>query len=58
MLQFDSLKTGTAGGTLMVFALKLPFTDVAETIVLAAIGATVSYLVSYLLKVLFKDRKS
>ncbi len=48
---------GTAGGTLLSLMATIGSSDVIKTIVLASIGATVSFLVSLLLKCLFKKHK-
>lgn len=50
------LRYGTAGGTLLS-ALPLLGQDVCETILLAAIGATISFLVTKLLQKWFKKRE-
>ena len=47
-----STKAGTVGGTLFVLFINLHSVEVAKTIVLAAIGAAVSFTVSLALKVL------
>ena len=49
-----SLKTGTAAGTLLSILPNLFSEDVLKTIILAALGATVSFTVSLLLKCLLK----
>lgn len=48
---------GTAGGTLLSLMATIGSSDVIKTIVLASIGATVSFLVSLLLKCLFKKHE-
>ncbi len=48
---------GTAGGTLLSVMANIGSSDVVKTIVLASIGATVSFIVSLLLKCLFKKHK-
>ena len=45
-----SLRTGTAAGTLLSILPHLFSEDVLKTIILAALGATVSFTVSLLLK--------
>ena len=45
-----SLRTGTAVGTLLSILPNLFSDDVLKTIILAALGATVSFTVSLLLK--------
>ena len=46
----SSLKTGTIGGTLISILASITWMDIEKTIVMAAIGATVSFLMSLLLK--------
>lgn len=48
---------GTAGGTLLSVMVNIGSSDVVRTIVLASIGATVSFIISLLLKYLFKKHK-
>jgi hypothetical protein len=52
-----SLRTGTAAGTLLSILPNLFSEDILKTIVLAALGATVSFLVSLLLKWIMKFKK-
>jgi hypothetical protein len=47
-------KAGTIGGTLTIIFANITSADAFKTIVLAAIGAVVSFTVSFLLKVLVK----
>lgn len=47
------LKTGTAGGTLTILFANIDANDLVKTVVLAAVGATVSLVVSFVLKKLF-----
>ena len=47
------LKTGTAGGTLTILFANINANDLMKTVVLAAVGATVSLVVSFVLKKLF-----
>ena len=49
-----SLRTGTAAGTLLSILPNLFSEDILKTIVLAALGATVSFVVSLLLKWIIK----
>lgn len=49
---------GTAGGTLLVLLVKLSFSEMGHTVLLAALGATVSFGVSVLLKRLSKRYSS
>ena len=44
--------TGTAGGTLLVIFMQVDAVQVLDTIILAAVGAAVSFLVSILCKFL------
>ena len=44
------LKTGTAGGTLLAFVANINAADILRTILLTAMGATVSFGMSLLLK--------
>lgn len=53
-----STKAGTIGGTLFTLFINLGGTEVLKTIVLAAIGAVVSFGVSMLLKLLVKYFRS
>jgi hypothetical protein len=50
----DCLKFGTAGGTLLGIFVHLNYRDLLEAIVLSALGAIVSFAISYLMKYLFK----
>ena len=52
-----SLRTGTAAGTLLSILPNLFSEDILKTIVLAALGATVSFVVSLLLKWIMKFKK-
>ncbi len=52
---FDkTTKAGTAGGTLLTIFGNISSQDIIKTIVLAAVGAVVSFSVTVLLKVLIK----
>lgn len=51
-------KHGTASGTLLIILANISSADIIKTIVLAAIGAVVSFVVSLLLKQLMKKRKT
>ena len=57
MHAFSFVKTGTAGGTLTIFLANITMQNIAETIALAAVGAVVSFFVSYYLKRIIKKRK-
>jgi uncharacterized membrane protein len=50
-------KAGTLGGTLFIFFLNLSTTEVLKTVVLASVGAIVSFSVSFLLKILVGKNK-
>ena len=47
-----STKAGTAGGTLLILFINLSSAEIWKTVVLAAIGAVVSFGVSLLLKII------
>lgn len=51
---FSGTKMGTAGGTLTILLANLSVTDLLQTAILAAIGATVSFMTSIAMKYLFK----
>ncbi len=48
----DKAKAGTIGGTLLNIFYTIDVEDLSRTIILAAVGAAVSFVVSYLLKAL------
>ena len=50
----DSTKAGTIGGTLISIFCNLQKEDIAKTITLVGLGAIVSFLVSILMKVLYR----
>ena len=52
-----SLKTGTAAGTLLSIVPNLHSEDILRTVVLAVIGAVVSFTATLILKVLTRVRK-
>lgn len=52
-----SLKTGTAAGTLLSIVPNLHSEDILKTVVLAVIGAIVSFTATLILKLLTKVRK-
>jgi len=55
---FDStMKRGTAGGTLLTILANISSDDIVKTIILAAVGAVVSFGVTLLLKLLVKRIK-
>jgi hypothetical protein len=51
------LKVGTASGTLLSISPGIFTQDIVKTIILAVIGATVSFSVSYFLKNITKPKK-
>lgn len=50
-------KTGTIGGTLTVIIASISTQELVKTVVLAAVGAAVSFMVSLLLKRMMRKRK-
>ena len=55
---FDSnMKAGTAGGTLLIVFLNIRSEDLVKTAVLAAVGAIVSFGVTFGLKFFIKRMK-
>jgi hypothetical protein len=52
-----STKINTAGGIFLSVVPNLYSEDILKTVVLASIGAIVSFLVSILLKIIMKKRK-
>lgn len=57
MQSSSSLWTGTAAGTLLSVLPNLQSEDIARTVILATIGAIVSFLVSVIIKLLRKVKK-
>jgi mannitol-specific phosphotransferase system IIBC component len=57
MSHISNQSAGTAGGTILAIVGVLDPSDVLKTAVLAAIGAAVSFIVSAILKRLFKSKK-
>jgi mannitol-specific phosphotransferase system IIBC component len=53
----NTTKAGTAGGTLLTIFANISSEDIFKTIILAAIGAVVSFGVTLLLKLLIKRLK-
>lgn len=53
----NTTKAGTAGGTLLTIFANITSEDVIRTIILAAIGAAVSFTVTIFLKALIKRLK-
>lgn len=57
-MMFDNTtKRGTAGGTLLTILGNISSEDILKTIVLAAVGAVVSFAVTLLLKIVVKRMK-
>ena len=55
---FDSTtKAGTAGGTLLTIFANINSSDILKTVILAAIGAVVSFTVTIFLKAIIKRLK-
>lgn len=52
-----SLTAGTASGTLLSIAPNVTSADIIRTVVLAIIGAVVSFMISVVLKALFKPKE-
>ena len=50
------LRSGVVGGTLLSTAFNISLHDVFFTIIMATIGAVVSFFVSYILRKLFSDK--
>ena len=50
----NTTKTGTAGGTLLTIFANISGDDILKTVILAAIGAVVSFLITLLMKFLIK----
>ena len=50
-------KAGTAGGTIIVILMNITTGDIIKTAILAAVGAIVSFGVSYVLKWVIEKRK-
>lgn len=53
----NTTKAGTAGGTLLTIFANISSEDVIKTVILAAIGAAVSFTVTIFLKALIKRLK-
>ena len=51
------LKIGTASGTLLSISPGIFTQDIVKTIILAFVGATVSFMVSYFLKKITKRKR-
>jgi mannitol-specific phosphotransferase system IIBC component len=57
MPNYSSIKAGSFGGTILVILANISSTEIGKTALLAAIGATVSFFVSLLLKRITKSSK-
>jgi hypothetical protein len=53
----SGLRSGTIGGTLCTIFINIRYQDVADTALLAAIGAIVSFIVSLGLKIVVRQFK-
>jgi uncharacterized membrane protein len=51
------LKIGTASGTLLSISPGIFTQDIVKTIILAVVGATISFIISLLLKKITKSKK-
>lgn len=51
------LKTGTAGGTITILFANINADDLVKTAILAAVGAAVSLMVSFVLRKVFGKKK-
>jgi len=51
------IKSGVFGGTLLSAIVNISFHDILVTCIMAFVGATVSFFVSYVLKRLTRSRK-
>jgi mannitol-specific phosphotransferase system IIBC component len=57
MLPNNQTLVGTAGGTFLSILPNLTSEDIMKTVVLAAVGAVVSFMISMVLKSLHKKHK-
>lgn len=53
----DTTLMGTAGGTFLSIVPNLHSSDVVKTVILASVGAIVSFIISLLLKIIIKKHK-
>jgi len=53
----NPLLMGTAGGTFLSIVPNIHSADILKTVVLAAVGAVVSFLISWILKLVLKKHK-
>ena len=56
--QSHSTLLGTVSGTVLTVLANIGSQDIAKTVILAAIGATVSFCISVVLKWMFKQIKN
>ena len=54
---FQGTRTGTACGTLLVILATINFADLLQTFLVAAVGAAASFVVTLVLKRVFKKKK-
>jgi hypothetical protein len=57
MDQAGNIKNGTIGSTLLVLLFSIDTEELLSTIILAAIGAIVSFIISVLLERVFRKKK-
>jgi len=57
MSHISNQSAGTFGGTILAIVGVMDFNDMLKTVVLAAVGAIVSFIVSAILKRIFKSKK-
>lgn len=53
----SSLPVGTVSGTFLSIAPNILSEDIAKTVILAVLGATVSFIVSFVLKKIINSKK-
>ena len=57
MLPIDTnIKSGVLGGAMLSTVTNISYHDIEFTIVMAIIGTVVSFIASYLLRILFSDK--
>ncbi len=56
LLNDIQIRSGFIGGTLLSTAINISFHNILFTVVMAIIGAVVSFFVSYLLQKIFSDK--
>ena len=57
MDQTGNIKNGTIGSTLLVLLIHIDTEELLSTIILAAIGAIVSFMISVILERVFRKKK-